>query len=75
MCIHCLEDFHMGTKDKHCSLMMSQARSSLIPNTMVFSLSSLEDLNKNKVQLLDFPSCLCPTLQGLPLANIVNDHF
>jgi hypothetical protein len=25
--------------------------------------------------LLDFPSCLCPTLQGLPLANIVNDHF
>jgi hypothetical protein len=32
-------------------------------------------LSKNKVQLLDFPSCLWPTLQGLPLANIADDHF
>jgi hypothetical protein len=40
----------MGTKDKHCSLMMSQARSSLIPNRMVFSLSSLEDLNYPKTK-------------------------
>ncbi len=33
------------------------------------------ELSKNKVQSLDFPSCLWPTSQGLPLANIIDDHF
>jgi hypothetical protein len=53
---------------------MSQARPFIIPNLFLESFRGFK-LSKNKVQWLDFPSSLWLTLWGLPLTNVVDNHY
>jgi hypothetical protein len=69
--------FPYGNKGQ--TLLIDDKSSKVLPNSKYNGLF-LEffrglKLSKSKVQSFCFPSCLWPTLQGLLLANIVDDHF